>query len=75
MSHNKLKVGTAEPNITSSMSINVADLNDVSGTPTTSQYLKYNGSSWEAVTNGIVAPVSRGQTSRLVNDLVMVDIR
>lgn len=26
-------------------------------------------------TNGIVAPVSRGQTSRLVNDLVMVDIR
>ena len=46
MSHNKLKVGTAEPNITSSMSINVADLNDVSGTPTTSQYLKYNGSSW-----------------------------
>lgn len=57
MSHNKLKVGTSEPDRTSSMTVNVADLNDVSGTPTTSQYLKYNGSSWEAVTVSATAGI------------------
>ena len=48
MSHNKIKVGTAEPNRAGEISPSLSDLNNVSSTaPTSGQYLKYNSTSTE----------------------------
>lgn len=50
MSHNKIKLGTAEPNRAGELSPDLSDLNNVSSTaPTSGQYLKYNSTSseWE----------------------------
>ena len=50
MSHNKIKLGTSEPNRAGELSPDLSDLNNVSSTaPTSGQYLKYNSTSaeWE----------------------------
>lgn len=49
MSHNKIKVGTATPNASGDVTLNLTNLSDVSGTPSTDQYLKYDGSGWTPV--------------------------
>lgn len=47
MSHNKIKVGTAEPNRTSQLNIDINDLNNVSvSSLTANQILTYNGTNW-----------------------------
>jgi hypothetical protein len=46
MSHNKIKIGSVLPDVNGDITLNLTDLNDVSGTPTTDQYLQYNGSGW-----------------------------
>jgi len=48
MSHNKIKVGTAEPDVNGDISLSVNDI--VSGTPSEGDTIKYNGSTWETTT-------------------------
>ena len=60
MSHNKIKVGSGEPNITSDITLNVNNLSDVTiTTPSNGQFLTYDGASWEnsapaAITPGVI---------------------
>jgi hypothetical protein len=49
MSHNKIKVGDATADRAGDVTLNLTSLSDVSGTPTTDQYLKYNGAGWSPV--------------------------
>lgn len=49
MSHNKIKVGSSTPDVNGDVTLNLTDLSDVSGTPTTDQYLQYDGSGWTPV--------------------------
>ena len=47
MSHNKIKIGTAQPNVNSELNVNIADLSNVNlSTPTVNQYLTYDGSNF-----------------------------
>jgi hypothetical protein len=46
MSHNKFKVGSATPNANGEITLNLTNLSDVSGTPSSDHYLKYDGSGW-----------------------------
>ena len=51
MSHNKIKVGTAEPDRTGDISVSISDMSDVSvSTPASGQLLKYDGSAWANAT-------------------------
>ena len=51
MSHNKLKVGTSEPNRTSELNPALSDLNDVTESGlSTGDYLIYGGSGWSNTT-------------------------
>lgn len=57
MSHNKLKVGTGEPNITSDVIVNVENISDVTlTTPTNGQFLTYDGSGWENSSPTVITP-------------------
>ena len=47
MSHNKIKVGTAEPDVNGDIDLALGDI--VSGTPSENDTIKYNGTSWETV--------------------------
>ena len=48
MSHNKIKIGTAEPNRISNISPNLGDINDVSiSSAGDGEFLKYNSGTWE----------------------------
>ena len=50
MSHNKVKIGTAEPDVSGNITPSLSDLSNVSSTsPSDGQYLRYNDSSseWE----------------------------
>ena len=49
MSHNKIKVGSATPDANGDVTLNLDSLSDVSGTPSTNQYLQYDGSGWTPV--------------------------
>ncbi len=49
MSHNKIKVGSATPDFNGDVTLNLDNLSDVSGTPSTDQYLQYDGSGWTPV--------------------------
>ena len=58
MSHNKLTIGTATGNRASSLSLELGDLNDVSSaTPTSGEFLSWNGSNW------VASPMSGGSTA------------
>ena len=57
MSHNKIKVGSATPDANGDVTLNLDNLSDVSGTPSTDQYLQYDGSGW--------APVSASASSEV----------
>jgi len=46
MSHNRIKVGTAEPNALGVISPSITDCGDVSGTPADGQILQYASGSW-----------------------------
>jgi len=47
MTHNKLTIGTATSDRTSSLSTNLSDLDDVSSTaPNTNEFLQWSGSEW-----------------------------
>ena len=46
MSHNRIKVGSAEPNSSGVISPELNDLSNVSGSPSDGQVLKYNSSAW-----------------------------
>lgn len=49
MSHNKIKIGNAEPNKNSEISPSLGDLSNVSiSSPQANQGLVYNGSTWES---------------------------
>ena len=48
MSHNKIKVGTAEPDVNGDIALSLSDI--VSGTPSAGDTIKYNGSAWETET-------------------------
>ena len=48
MSHNKIKVGTAEPDVNGDIALSVNDI--VSGTPNAGVTIQYNGSAWETKT-------------------------
>jgi hypothetical protein len=69
MSHNKLKVGTAEPDRVGDVSLSINNLSDVDTTSAVSgQYLTYNGSDWgptSAVAGGVpgIVFVGEGATS------------
>jgi hypothetical protein len=58
MSHNKIKIGTVEPDRTSEYSLDVNDLNDVTiATPTSGQFLTYDGvSAWENTSPAAITP-------------------
>ena len=57
MSHNKLTVGTGEPNITSDVSLNVGNMSDVTlSTPSSGQFLTYTGSGWENSSPTVITP-------------------
>ena len=60
MSHNKLKIGTVTPDVNGDVTLALNNLSDVSGTPSTDQYLQYNGSGWTAV------DVSAGQSNEFI---------
>lgn len=47
MSHNKIKVGSAEPDVNGDIDLALGDL--VTGTPSENDTIKYNGTSWETV--------------------------
>ena len=47
MSHNKIKVGTAEPDVNGDIALSISNI--VSGTPSTGDTVQYNGSNWETV--------------------------
>ena len=47
MSHNKIKVGTAEPNVNGDIDLALGDL--VTGTPSENDTIQYNGTSWQVV--------------------------
>jgi hypothetical protein len=49
MSHNKVKVAGKSPSQTGDITVNLTDLDDISGTATTDQYLQYDGSNWSPV--------------------------
>lgn len=71
MSHNKIKVGSATPDASGDVTLNLTSLSDVSGTPTTNQVLQYNGTEWTAVTvtSGAVEYIfiGRGESSAYTN--------
>jgi len=53
MSHNKLTIGTATSDRTSSLSTSLSDLDDVSSTaPNSNEFLKWSGSEWEGGAGG-----------------------
>lgn len=58
MSHNSLKVSGKEPAANGDITLVVADLSDVQGTPTSGQSLQWDGSSWVPVTIGVAAVYS-----------------
>lgn len=47
MSHNKIKVGTATPDVNGDIALSVTDI--ISGTPSAGDTIQYNGSIWESV--------------------------
>ena len=52
MSHNKIKIGSATPNATGEISVDLGDLADVSvSNLSASQTLTYNGTAWENTNN------------------------
>lgn len=57
MSHNKIKIGSALPDANGDVTLNLSDLSDVSGTPSTNQYLQYDGSGWTPVSASAVSAV------------------
>ena len=59
MSHNKIKVGTAEADRTGLINPDLSDLGNVSGSPTDGQILKYTSasSSWGPADEGTVAGI------------------
>jgi hypothetical protein len=63
MSHNKVKVGTAEPDVSGNIAPSLSDLSNVSSTsPSDGQYLRYNSSSseWEPNTGSSTSTTSAG---------------
>ena len=51
MSHNKITVAGQKPDVNGDVSVNVENLSDVSGTPSTNDYLKWSGTAWEPTAN------------------------
>ena len=58
MSHNKIKIGTAEPNASGVISPSITDCSDVSGTPSDGQILQYSSGSWTPQTISSASAVS-----------------
>lgn len=52
MSHNSLKISGKEPAVNGDVLLGVADLSDVTGTPTLGQSLQWDGSNWVPATVG-----------------------
>ena len=72
MSHNKTKVGDSTPNRQGEVTLNLTDLSDVSNTPATDNFLKYDGSEWASVAGSSIASVEfifagRGESSAYSN--------
>ena len=55
MSHNKITIGTATPNVNGELSPTLNDLSDVSGSPSANDVLQYSGSSWSPVAQSSVS--------------------
>lgn len=53
MSHNRIKIGSSTPDASGNLTLNLSDLNDVNGTPSTNQYLQYNGSNWVPASSAV----------------------
>lgn len=51
MSHNKITVAGQKPSVDGDVSVNIENLSDVSGTPSTNDYLKWSGTAWEPTAN------------------------
>lgn len=57
MSHNKVKIGNATPNVNGEITVNVANISDVTiTTPTSGQFLTYDGVGWENTFPGVIKP-------------------
>ena len=71
MSHNKIKVGTAEPDRTGDISVSISDMSDVTvSTPAGGQLLKYDGSGWANATATIDSQyiwIGRGESNAYSN--------
>jgi len=46
MSHNTTNVGDKKPDVSGNITVGLSDLSNVSGTASTNQFLKYNGTNW-----------------------------
>ena len=46
MSHNTTNVGTKKPDASGNITVELSDLSNVSGTASTNQFLKYDGTNW-----------------------------
>ena len=46
MSHNTTNVGTKKPDASGNITVELTDLSNVSGTASTNQFLKYDGTNW-----------------------------
>jgi len=56
MSHNKVKVAGKSPSQTGDITVNLGDLNDITVSPISGQYLQYNGTNWESSIPQTVLP-------------------
>ena len=56
MSHNKVKVAGKSPSKTGDITVNLGDLNDITVSPISGQYLQYNGTNWESSIPQTVLP-------------------
>ena len=71
MSHNKIKIGTASPDVSGDIDIQISDLSDCTiTTPQSGQALEYNGAAWvNANVSGNAAFIlfGQGETSNYSN--------
>ena len=55
MSHNKITVANQSPDANGNVSVNLSDLSDVTGTPSTGTFLEYNGTNFASVSTASVS--------------------
>lgn len=46
LSHNTIKVGNKKPDVNGDITLELTDISDISGTASTDQFLKYDGTNW-----------------------------